>query len=623
MCGICGIVDLSYQGRKEHFPVITGMTEKLRHRGPDSNAFFYNDNFVFGFSRLSIIDLKGGMQPISNEDDSIVLICNGEIFNFIELRQQLTGKGHLFKTGSDVEVILHLYEEYGTALLDHLNGQFSFALFDLKNRVLLCARDHFGITPFYYTVVNNYLVFASEIKSILAFPEYRRKVDLTGLDQVFTFPGMVGNRTLFEGVLSLKNGHFLRYDGYKLEEKEYWDLIYPTLEERIPVEKESYYIEGLNDLINNSIRLRLRSDTPVGLYLSGGLDSSLIAAKAKTISPQYITNAYSIVFGEKDINEEKYQHLLVQQLQLKHYKKLFNYTDITTRLPDAVYFCECPIKESYNTASMALSEMVHDHDYRVILSGEGADEFFAGYVGYRFDKIRQLQPAGIGADSAEERAIRARLWGDEDFFYEKNKSALTGVKRGVYAAGVRGKFDQFDCLQHFVVNNSRLANRHILHKRAYLDYKLRLVDHLLSDHGDRMGLANSVEVRYPFLDRSIAEFAARIPPDLKLNDFEEKYILKKIASAEIPMEIVNREKFGFVAPGSPYILKRNVAYINDLLSYDTVKRQGYFDPEAVQALVKQYSREDFHLNIPFDSDLLMIIITFGILLDKFDLPDHS
>lgn len=623
MCGICGIIDLTYQGRKEHFSVITTMTEKLRHRGPDSNAYYHDDNFVFGFSRLSIIDLKGGMQPISNEDDSIVLICNGEIFNYIELRQQLTGKGHLFKTGSDVEVILHLYEAYGTALLDHLNGQFSFALFDLKNRVLLCARDHFGITPFYYTLVNNYLIFASEIKSILAFPEYRKKVDLTGLDQVFTFPGMVGNRTLFEGILSLKNGHFLRYDGYQLEEKEYWDLIYPTLEEHIPVEKESYYTEGLNDLINNSIRLRLRSDTPVGLYLSGGLDSSLIAAKAKAISPQHVTNAYSIIFGEKDINEEKYQHLMAQQLQLKHYKKLFNYTDITTRLPDAIYFCECPIKESYNTASMALSEMVHDHDYRVILSGEGADEFFAGYVGYRFDKIRQLQPSGSIAVSSQERAIRGRLWGDEDFFYEKNKAALGDVKRGLYATGVKEKFGQFDCLQHFVVNNSRLTNRHVLHKRSYLDYKLRLVDHLLSDHGDRMGLANSVEVRYPFLDKHIAEFATRIPPDLKLYDFEEKYILKKIASREIPMEIVNREKFGFVAPGSPYILKRNVTYINDLLSYDTIKRQGYFDPDAVQALVKQYSQDGFHLNIPFDSDLLMIIITFGILLDKFDLPDHS
>lgn len=622
MCGICGIIDLSYQGRKEHFPIIAPMTEKLRHRGPDSSAYYYGDNFVFGFSRLSIIDMKGGMQPIGNEDDSIVLICNGEIFNYIELRQMLIAKGHLFKTGSDVEVIIHLYEEYGTALLDYLNGQFSFALFDLKKQVLLCARDHFGITPFYYTVVNNYLVFASEIKSILVFPEYKKKVDLTGLDQVFTFPGMVSDRTLFAGILSLKNGHFLRYDGYKLTEEEYWDLIYPTSDETISVENESYYIDGLNDLINDAIRLRLRSDVPVGLYLSGGLDSSLIAAKAKSISPKQVTNAYSIVFGEKDINEEKYQHLLAQHLQLKHYKKLFNYTDITTRLPDAVYFCECPIKESYNTASMALSEMVHDHDYRVILSGEGADEFFAGYVGYRFDKIRQ-QHADTIEDNWQERAIRKKLWGDENFFYEKNKTELAGIKRSLYAAGVKEKFDQFNCLEHFVVNNSRLVNRHVLHKRAYLDYKLRLVDHLLSDHGDRMGLANSVEVRYPFLDKRIAEFAARIPPDLKLHDFEEKYILKKIASKEIPAEIVSREKFGFVAPGSPYILKRNVSYVNDLLSYDTIKRQGYFNPEAVQALVKQYSQDDFYLNIPFDSDLLMVIITFGILLDKFDLPDHS
>lgn len=620
MCGICGIVDLAYQGRKRYFPLIESMTRKLNHRGPDNQSYYHSDNFVFGFARLSIIDLVGGMQPITNEDGSIVLICNGEIFNHTELRETLRKKGHVFKTSCDVEVIIHLYEEYGTATVDHLNGQFAFVLYDLNKRFLFCARDHFGVTPFHYTVVNNYLVFASEIKSILEFPEYQREIDMTGLDQVFSFPGLISKRTVFKNIASLPNGHFLQYDGVDLQEKEYWDLDYPT-EEPPVVKKEGEYVEELNALIDESIKIRLRSDVPVGLYLSGGLDSSLIAGKAKAIDPERVTNAYSIIFKEKDINEERYQSMMAKHLGLNHFQTTFSNTDITSRLQHVIYHCECPIKETYNTASMALSEMVNAHQYRVILSGEGADELFAGYVGYKFDKIRQMQPAQTVSSSKEEREIRNKVWGDQDFFYEKNKHAFAGTRLELYSDNLKVSFNDFDCLNNFVVNKDRLRGRNALHKRSYLDYKLRLVDHLVSDHGDRMALANSVEVRYPFLDKNIAAFATRLPNEMKLKDFEEKYILKKVAEKVIPREIVEREKFGFVAPGSPYIIKRNIEYINDLLSYDTIKHQGYFNPDAVQRLLREYSKDGFYVNIPFDSDLLIIVITFGILLEKFNMPD--
>jgi asparagine synthase (glutamine-hydrolysing) len=532
-------------------------------------------------------------------------------------------KGHQFKTNCDVEVILHLYEECKEGLLDKLNGQFGFALFDLKTNNLLCARDHFGVIPFHYTVVNNFLVFASEIKSILEYPEVKREVDLIGLDQVFSFPGLISPRTMFKGIKSLENGHYLSFKDGELVDREYWDLKYPDEDESSYNKKtESEYVEEFRQLLHTSIKIRLRSDVPVGVYLSGGLDSSLIASKAKQIDPQKVKASYSICFNEKDISEQKYQKLVADSLKLIHTEKVFLYSDIADRLHDVVYHCECPIKESYNTASLSLSSLVRGQNYRVILSGEGADEFFAGYVGYKFDKMRQLQPISEGENQKDENEMRKHVWGDSNFFYEKYEYAFREVKRSLYSKKINDNYAEVDCHNHFVVNKDRLNNKHILHKRSYVDYKLRLVDHLVSDHGDRMALANSVEVRYPFLDKTIAEFAARVPPDLKLNDFDEKYIVKKVAHGLLPKEIINREKFGFVAPGSPYILKRNIEFINDLLSYETIKRQGYFDPNQVEKLKKDYMAEGFDLNIPFDSDLLIILITFGIFLEKFNMPSY-
>jgi asparagine synthase (glutamine-hydrolysing) len=237
--------------------------------------------------------------------------------------------------------------------------------------------------------------------------------------------------------------------------------------------------------------------------------------------------------------------------------------------------------------------------------------------------MRQMQPKQVTADTPGEDEIREKLWGDKDFFYEKNQYAFRKAKKALYSEQINENYESIDCLHHFIVNPRRLKNRHIIHKRSYLDYKLRLADHLISDHGDRMAMANSVEARYPFLDKDLVEFAAVIPPGLKLKEFDEKYILKKMASGLIPKEILKREKFGFVAPGSPYLLKRNIEYINDLLSYEKIKKQGYFKPDAVETLKNQYSQDGFTLNVPFDSDLLIIVLTFGILLEQFQLPDFA
>jgi asparagine synthase (glutamine-hydrolysing) len=625
MCGICGIFDLKHKNRVESDADIKRMTSVLFHRGPDSKAHYVHGNLAFGFSRLSIIDVEGGMQPMINEDGSCSVVCNGEIFNYIELREELIKKikkGHRLKTRSDVEVLIHLYEEKGTDFLNQLNGQFAFAIFDLKKQQLFCAGDHFGVIPFFYTITDDFFIFGSEIKAILEHPRVKKTVDCVGLDQVFSFPGLISPRTMFKHIRSLENGHYLVVkDSVNIEDVEYWDLVYPE-KDKIDYDKdEKYYIEQLEHLIYESVRLRLRADVPVGLYISGGLDSSIVAAMTHKLTNHNRRNSFAIDFLEKETSESKYQRIMSTFINSAHREILFRFTDISERLPKTIYHSECALKETYNTASLALSESVRAQDIKVILTGEGADEFFAGYVGYRFDKLRQMQTKQVAPDTPFEDEIRRRLWGDENFFYEKNQYAFKQVKKELYSEQVNENFEAIDCLNHYIVKKERLKNRHILHKRSYLDYKLHLADHLISDHGDRMAMANSVAVRYPFLDEDLVEFAAVIPPELKLKDFEEKYILKRMASDLLPEEIVKREKFGFVAPGSPYLLKRDIEYINDLLSYERIKRQGFFNPNTVVELKKQYTQDGFSINVPFDGDLLIIVITFGIFLEKFQMTD--
>lgn len=617
MCGICGFVKFGngVTGQDKH--VIQNMNHKLLHRGPDAQDSLLFDNIALGFTRLSIIGLGNGMQPISNEDDSVLVVCNGEIFNYIELREELKLKGHVFKTSTDVEVIVHLYEEHHMDFLHKLNGQFAFSLYDKRTKMMFCVRDHMGIIPFFYTFANNSFIFGSEIKAILEHPDVKREVDLVGLDQIFTFAGLISPRTVFKNINSLENGHYISINSEgRLEKKQYWDLTYPEQDELKEVKSEGYYIEKLEELFNNSIKLRLRADVPSGFYLSGGLDSSLIAMKIHEFAPGIQKEAFSIDFIDSQLSESTYQKLVAKKCGANLNQKVFFHDDISSRLQKSVYHSECPIKETYNTASLSLSETVRQKGIKVILSGEGADELFAGYVGYRFDKMRAMNVVNYPSDPLEEQ-LREKLWGDKNFFYERNFLEFDAVKRSLYSSDVNASFDEINCLNHFVIDKSKLHNRDMVNKRAYVDYKIRLVDHLISDHGDRMSMANSVEVRYPFLDKDFVEFSTKVPSDLKLKDFTEKYILKEMASKVVPKEIIEREKFGFVAPGSPYLLQKNIEYINDILSSNTIKKQGYFNPAQIEKLKNTYQQKDFSINAPFESDLLITVLTFGILQEEF------
>ena len=620
MCGFAGYVDLTHERQAEK-EILARMASTIVHRGPDSDGYQVEGSLGLAFRRLSIIDLTGGAQPIHNEDRSVVMVCNGEIFNYRELRSLLEDKGHIFRTKTDVEVLVHLYEEEGPKMLSKLNGQFAFALYDLRRKELFLARDHFGILPLYYTVVDNVLIFASEIKAILRHPLASRSIDLTGLDQILSFPGLVSPRTIFKEIRSLKSGHYMLAGIGGLKIVEYWELDYPRIGDVSYDKPDTYYVERLKELFAQAVRYRLQADVPVGFYLSGGLDSSLTAAMIKAESdPSQTRHSFSIRFTDKEISESKYQKMMARHVGSEHHEILFDWNEIATRLRDMIYHCECPVKETFNTCSMALSEAARRHGVPVVLTGEGADELFAGYVGYRFDQLGLRGNKPYNLETILEDELREKLWGDKDLFYEVDQYPLRELKTALYSSGVNELFEDFECLNHELIDKERLRDRHVIHQRSYLDFKLRLSDHLLSEHGDRMALANSVEGRYPFLDIELVEFSREIPPHLKLNQYTEKYIIKKIAEDLVPPQIIQREKFGFRAPGTPYLLQQNIEWINDLLSYERIERQGYFNPAMTERLKKQYSRPGFKLHPHLESDLLMVVLAFGLLLDLFDLP---
>lgn len=616
MCGICGIYDIKGNNRIDK-GVLGKMIDTINHRGPDGMDIFLDKNVGLGFNRLSIIDLHTGMQPITNENGNLILICNGEIFNYLELRDNLIGKGHQFKTNTDVEVIIHMYEEYDTEFINKLNGQFSFAIFDKQKKKLFCARDHVGIAPFFYTEINGCFIFASEIKAIIQHPLVKAKLDLVGLDQMMTFPGLIGFRTFFKNINSLESGHYLTIDPVSgVNKKKYWDLVYPKIGANLGSYDEKYYIEKLDDLISQAVKLRLQADVPVGYYVSGGLDSSIIAAKIMEKKSSQKRHSFSINFEDKSISESKYQNLLTNKFNSIHHEKSFKWSDIDRNLKAAVYHSESALKETYNTASFVLSENVNKQNIKVVLTGEGADELFGGYVGYRFDEFRKSQNNNLSSD---ERMIRKRIWNNESFLYEKDFTSIQDYKSNIYSKELIDNYSNINCLNYPILDQAAIENIDLFNLRSYVDFKLRLPDHLLSDHGDRMVYANSVEARYPFLDINLIEFAAHIPSNLKLKAYQEKYLLKQVAKNIVPEEIIRRPKFTFVAPGSVDLLKNNPEYYLDLLSFDRISKQKVFNPNMIEKLTKQYTQPNFKLNLPFDTDMLIIPITLSILMEEFDM----
>lgn len=610
MCGICGIYNLRGKKKIEE-GVLDKMLYAIRHRGPDGSQTLVLEQAALGFNRLSFLDLDGGMQPIQNEDKKISMICNGEIYNYKELRDELLAKGHVFRTKTDVEVVLHLYEECGLDFPKHLNGQFAIALYDDRNKQLLLVRDQIGICPLFYTVADDRVLFASEIKAILEYPGVERKLNLKAVDQLMNFPGIVSPVTFFDGIYSLQGGHMLQIvPEQEIRDIEYWDLIYSPEEED---KGEAYYVERLRELLKKAISRRLVADVPIGFYISGGLDSSVVACYIG----KYLLNSYysfSAEIGEGDLDESRFQKIVKDCVQSSHYSTKVTEEEIWKYLPDVIYHAEAAVKESYDVAAYLLSGLVSQSPAKAVLTGQGSDEFFCGYSGYMVDLFRNMQK---GKMRPEECEVNERLWGDPYFRYERNHPEIRKIHTQIYSADVRSEIDRFSAFAESPINVERVRGLSTQKRRSYIDYKLRLSDHLLGEHGDRMFFSHSVEGRHPFLDAELIDFVTTIPDKYKLKGVDEKYILKKAGEGIVPDEILKRRKFPFQAPGMSAMIKKPAGV--DFLSDELLKKYGIFDVAYVNELKKVYSQEDFRLMGAYEIDYLLIVMTVTMLCERYSL----
>lgn len=611
MCGICGMFNQTNSTRPDG-AVLEKMLQAIHHRGPDGREQVIFDQVGLGFNRLSFLDLSGGMQPIQNEDKTLTMICNGEVFNFRELRKELEEKGHTFRTHTDVEVILHLYEEEGEDFAKRLNGQFAIALYDANRRQLLLARDPIGICPLFYTVHDGRVLFASEIKAILEYPGVPRKLNMKAVDQLMNFPGVVSPTTFFAGIHALQGGHMLRVTEKEIQDVEYWDLCYPT-EEGEDLGEE-YYTQTLREKLKEAISRRLVADVPIGFYISGGLDSSLVACY---IGKFLLNSSYSFSaeIGEGELDESRFQQMVRECVGSTHYSVKVNEAEIWENLSHVIYHAESAVKESYDVAAYLLSGLVSQSPARAVLTGQGSDEFFCGYVGYMLDLFRNMQK---GRMSVEEQAANELLWGDPYFRYERIHPEIRKIHRQIYSDDLRGEIENFSAWRESPIDTRKVAGLSTQKRRSYIDYKLRLSDHLLGEHGDRMFFSHSVEGRHPFLDKDFLDFVITIPDKYKLNGTNEKYILKKAGEGIVPDPILKRKKFPFQAPGMSAMVKRP-SLGPDFLSDDLLRKYGIFDVNYVNQMKRAYQQEDFKLMGAYEIDYLLIVMTVTMLCEQYGL----
>ena len=644
MCGICGIYNLKKK-KKIDMNLLKQMTYILRHRGPDEFGFYKDDKIGLGHSRLSIIDLSGGKQPIYNEDKTIWIIFNGEIFNYLELREELVKKGHQFYTHTDTEVIIHLYEEKGLDFIQELNGQFAFAIWNKEKVQLILARDRVGIRPLFYTYIDDTLLFASEIKSIFVDKKIIRQLDPIGLEQLFTFWATIPPRTTFKEIKELPAGHFLIVKDGTIETKKYWQLKFPLADTNNKVHSEDYYSERLFELLKDSSRLRLRADVPVAAYLSGGIDSSFICALVKKFFNNRL-QTFSVAFADKDYDEGNYQAQMAQFLGTEHKNVQCSYADIGKIMPDVIWHAEKPLIRTAPAPLFLLSKLVRQSKIKVVLTGEGADEILAGYDLFREAKIRRFWAKN--PDSKLRPLLMRKLYSYVPNWPKTTSAFLEGFYRKhlldthlayyshlprwditskitlLFSDVMKGELIEYKSIPELEDTLPGDFKRwDSLSQAQYIEINTLLSGNLLSSQGDRMMMANSVEGRFPFLDYRVIEFCAQLPADLKLKILKEKYLLKKIAGPYLPVNICQRIKQAYRAPDSASFLNSGkLDYIDDLLSADNIKQTGYFNPIAVAQLMKKCRSMESSLVSAKDNMAVVSVVT-TLLVDKLFIRDFD
>lgn len=594
MCGFVGFADTLQEIDK--MKTINDMMSTIIHRGPDSGDFFSDDRITLGFRRLSIIDLSDeGSQPMFNEDKSCVMVFNGEIYNYQELRSDLIVKGHIFKCDSDSEVIIHAYEEYGIELLKKLRGMFAFAIWDIKNETMFLARDFFGIKPLYYTqnTTDNSLIFGSEIKSFLKHPTFKKELNKDALKPYLTFQYSVLDETFFKGVYKLKPGHFMMYKNGEMEIKPYWKVDFDEKNQSL-----QYYIEQINQTLKESVDYHKISDVKVGSFLSGGVDSSYITALLapnKTFSIGF--KDYEGIFNETNLAAE-----LSDILEIENFKKLMTADECFDMLPTIQYHMDEPQSNLSSVPLYFLAKLASEH-VTVVLSGEGADEIFGGYVWYQksakleqYEKIpyfirrsvsilSQALPANKitnflvkGGQKIEERFIgQAKVFEEEDALRVlrdeyKNGPSVASITKKVYDQ-VKGKDD--------------------ITKMQYLDLHLWLPGDILLK-ADKMSMAHSIELRVPFLDKEVMSLASQIPGNLRVNEKDTKYALRAASKKVLPEEWANREKVGFPVPIRHWLREEKYYNIVKEMFQSDMTKEFFNTDELMKFLDEHYTNQSNH-----------------------------
>ncbi|MFH2000489.1 MAG: asparagine synthase (glutamine-hydrolyzing), partial [Planctomycetota bacterium] len=549
-------------------PTLHRMLGVIDHRGPDECGYFRDSRAAIGNVRLSIIDLAGGQQPMHNEDESLWVVFNGEIFNYIELRKDLELQGHRFYTRSDTEVLVHLYEEYGPEFVRHLNGQFAIALWDTRRERLMLARDRVGIRPLYYAEQGGALIFGSEVKALLASGRVEARLDPKALDQVFTFWTTLPGRTVFEGVCSLPPGHYLLADEKGISEHNYWQLRFPEADNLPEYGNRDEKAEAFRSLLEDATRLRLRADVTVGAYLSGGIDSSTITSLTHRSGNDMRT--FSIAFKNEEYDERIYQDEMVEHLGTRHERIECDDHDVGRIFPSVIWHTEMPILRTSPAPMFMLSGLVRRNNIKVVLTGEGADEILCGYNIFREAKVRRFwarEPDSRSRPQLLKRlyAYIRRLQGSSAYIENFFRQGLMDTELPWYSHQIR--WENTSRLKRFFSHELREAldgydgkeelrqtlpaefNRWTHAAQAqFLEISLFMSGYLLAAQGDRVMAGNSVEGRFPFLDHRVIEFCNQLHPRLKLNGLREKYLLKKSMEKYLPLNQRTRPKQPYRAP---------------------------------------------------------------------------
>ncbi|HKG62242.1 MAG TPA: asparagine synthase (glutamine-hydrolyzing) [Pyrinomonadaceae bacterium] len=629
MCGINGIAFSSRSGRTVDSFLIERMRDTIRHRGPDDEGMFIAGPVGLGHRRLSIVDVSAGHQPMTNEDGSLQITYNGEIYNHSDFRAELEARGHIYKTHCDTETILHLYEEHGAGCVEHLRGMFAFALWDGRQKKLLLARDRLGIKPLYYALTNDgSLFFASEMKAILAVWGRKPELNFNVLPDYLANHAPSGEETMFRGIRRLPPGHTLTWKDGSVDVLRFWDVQFSPADES--GRSDDSYVEEWTELFRTSVRLRLMADVPLGMFLSGGIDSSAIAAMMSQMVSEPI-KTFSVAFKEREANELEYARLVARKFNTDHHEIVVSPDEFFKALPKLTWHEDEPIAHLASIPLYFVSSLARDH-VKVVLTGEGSDEMLAGYARYR----KTIYNIGLGTHyqklpgvvrnqlkrtlerlpaSSKVRQKLSRtfltLSPDIDSIYFDNFAVFTRARQAALLS---------DQAKEQIVDTDPYREMHryldqtdaesLLNQLLYVDTKAYLHELLMKQ--DQMSMAASIESRVPFLDHKLVEFTARLPDRLKLRGWTTKYVLRRSMKDVLPPEIISRSKMGFPVPLGSWLRERYRSVVDEYVLGERALARNIFNRQTVERLVTEH-----HEGTSNHADRLWALITFEVWMRQF------